>query len=79
MLGFDEYVKYRCNITAKRSTSLTAVDVSSAYVYCDILAHVAVGDTKAPLLRIVDKPKKTYGNEPASDSESHPIRPAALP
>jgi len=62
MLGFDEYVKYRRNMTAKRSASLTAGDVSSAYVYCDILEHVAVGDTKAPLLRIVDKPKKTYGN-----------------
>jgi len=62
MLGLDEYVKYRRNTTAKRSTSLTAGDVTSAYVYCDILEHVAVGDTKAPLLRIVDKPKKTYGN-----------------
>ena len=28
------------------------------YVYCDLLEHVTVGDTKAPLLRIVDKPKK---------------------
>ena len=56
MLGLDEYVKYRRNMTAKRSTSLTAGDVTSAYVYCDILEHVAVGDTKVPLLRIVDKP-----------------------
>ena len=61
MLGFDEYVKYRRNMTAKRSTSLTAGDVTSAYVYCDILKHVALGDTKASLLRIVNKPK-TQGN-----------------
>jgi len=33
MLGFDEYVKYRRNVAAKRSTSLTVGDVSSAYVY----------------------------------------------
>jgi len=32
------------------------------YIYCDILEHVTVGDTKAPLLRIVDKPRKQYGN-----------------
>ena len=25
----------------------------SLYVYCDILKHIAVGDTKAPLLRSV--------------------------
>jgi hypothetical protein len=28
--------------------------IHSIYVYCDILEHVPVGDTKAPLLRIVD-------------------------
>jgi len=37
-------------------------DVNSVYVYCDILEHVTVGDTKAPLLRIVNKPKKQEGN-----------------
>jgi len=32
------------------------------YIYCDILEHVTVGDTKASLLRIVDKPRKQHGN-----------------
>jgi len=30
-------------------------NIRSVYVYCDLLEHVFVGDTKAPLLRIVDK------------------------
>jgi hypothetical protein len=33
----------------------------SLYIYCDILEHIPVGDTKAPLLRIVDC--KGLGNE----------------
>jgi len=32
------------------------------YVYCDILEYVPVADTKAPLLRIVDKPRRSHGN-----------------
>lgn len=28
--------------------------VNSVFVYCDGLEHIIVGDTKAPLLRIVD-------------------------
>jgi hypothetical protein len=28
--------------------------IHSLYVYCDILEHIPVGDTRAPLLRIVD-------------------------
>jgi len=28
--------------------------IGSAYVYCDLVEHVPVGDTKAPLLRIVN-------------------------
>jgi len=29
--------------------------VRSIYVYCDLAEHVPVGDTKAPLLRIVNR------------------------
>lgn len=29
-------------------------DIHSLYVYCDILEHVAVGDSRAPLLRVVE-------------------------
>ena len=57
MLGLDEDVKYSGN-TATFMTALHAPDVHSVYVYCDVLEHVAVGDTRAPLLRIVDKSKK---------------------
>jgi len=29
--------------------------IGSAYVYCDLVEHVPVGDTKAPLLRIANR------------------------
>ena len=32
-------------------------DVTTMFVYCDILQHVVVGDTTAPLLRVVDMTK----------------------
>jgi len=32
-----------------------SANIRSVYVYYDLLEHVPVGDTKAPLLRIVDK------------------------
>ena len=62
MLGLVENVKYSGNMTARRMPSLAGGYIHSMYVYCDILEHVAVGDTKAPLLRIVDKPHKSRGN-----------------
>jgi len=31
--------------------------VRSVYTYCDLVEHVPVGDTKAPLLRIVNRKK----------------------
>jgi len=33
--------------------------IQSVYVYCDVLEHVPVGDTKAPLLYIVDTDDKS--------------------
>jgi hypothetical protein len=36
---------------------------SSLYVYCNVLEHVPVGDTKAPLLRIVRATDKSGYNE----------------
>ena len=63
MLGFDEEMKYSQNTMAGRLPSLLCgADSYSVYVYCDILEHVPVGDTKAPLLRIVNKPSKSSGN-----------------
>ena len=45
--------------------SLVNGDIDSVYIfyiYCDIQEHVTVGDTKAPLLPIVDKDRKKRGN-----------------
>jgi len=61
MFGLDKDVQY-ADIMTRKPLSLNAGEIHSVYVYCDILEHVAVGDTKAPLLRIVDKPRKSYGN-----------------
>ena len=63
ILGADADVAYNhANALTTREFSLKDGDVNSVYIYCDILEHVTVGDTKAPLLRIVDKPRKQYGN-----------------
>jgi len=51
MLGFphDRKIDYCLDdILAER-------EIGSAYVYCDLVEHVPVGDTKAPLLRIVNR------------------------
>jgi len=61
ILGLDKDVKYSGD-TETFSTSLNAPNVHSVYVYCDILEHVAVGDTRAPLLRIVDKSENNSKN-----------------
>ena len=62
LLGFDANVMYdRGVITAKRLPDFVG-HVQSVYVYCDLLEHVTVGDTKAPLLRIIDKPHTPSGN-----------------
>jgi len=53
-LGLDEDVIYS-DSTATQPTCLDAANLHSVYVCCDILEHVAVRDTKAPLLRIVAK------------------------
>ena len=48
-------------LTAERSINLRD-NICSTYVYCDLVEHVPVGDTKASLLPIVDKPKRVCGN-----------------
>jgi len=61
ILGLDEDFKYS-GTTARYSTALDAPNVHSVYVYCGVLEHVAIRDTRAPLLRIVDKSKKKSEN-----------------
>jgi len=62
MLGLDASEKYSQIVTATRAPSLSDGHIYSVYVYCDILEHSVVGDTRAPLLRIIDKPHISYGN-----------------
>jgi len=63
ILGADADVAYNHNhARTSRKFSLTHGDINSMYIYYDILEHVTVGDTKAPLLRIVDKVWKRRGN-----------------
>jgi len=63
ILGADADVAYDHNHAGtSRRFSLVNGDINSVYIYCDILEHVTVGDTKAPLVRIVDKDRKKRGN-----------------
>ena len=48
-----------------------ASNMNSFYVYCDLLQPILVGDTKVPLLRIVDKTK--IGRYGLSHDESHTV------
>jgi len=49
------------DVISEREPNLSS-NIRSVYVYCDLLEHVPVGDTKAPLLRIVDKSIELEGN-----------------
>jgi len=58
VLGFQPNVRYEMSvkdkIIAETLAHLSAL-VGNIYVYCNILEHVMVGDTKALLLRIVNR------------------------
>ena len=64
MLSFDYRINYFEDITrATREPYIKLLlAVRSVYVYCDLLKHVLVGHTKAPLLRIVNKPHRAFGS-----------------
>jgi len=49
------------DVISERELNLTS-SIHSVYVYCDLLKHVPVGDTKELLLRIVDKSTELEGN-----------------
>ena len=61
LLGFEGGERYASDKSALHPYSLSLNNVDNMYVYCDLLEHVVVRDTKAPLLRIVNKPVKLYG------------------
>jgi len=64
ILGFDADVKYSGHepIWSKRAVDMYG-NLGLFYVYCDLAEYVLVGDTKAPLLRIVDRPSDIKGIE----------------
>jgi len=60
-LRSDETYVTGDDVISEREPNLSS-NIRSVYVYCDLLEHVPVGDTKAPLLRIVDKSTELEGN-----------------
>jgi len=48
------------DVISEREPNLSS-NIRSVYVYCDLLEHVPMGDTKAPLLRIEDKSTELEG------------------
>jgi len=62
LLGFRHGVIYsEASVLAESKMRFRSL-VRSIYVYCDLVEHVAVGDTKAPLLRIVNRTSKSNEN-----------------
>jgi len=56
LLGYNSDVRY--SLRHKKTSTLPPNlkdNIHSVYIYCDVGKHVLVGDTKAPLLRIVDR------------------------
>jgi len=60
-LRSDETYVTGDDVISEREPNMSS-NIRSVYVYCDLLEHVPVGDTKAPLLRIVDKSTEREGN-----------------
>jgi len=63
MIGFKAgtiYLGKDVPITGEKPLDL-ASNLNTFYVYCDLLQPILVGDTKVPLLRIVDKSERTEG------------------
>ena len=58
LLGFRHGVMYSGDSVLADSKMRIRSLVRSVYVYCDLVEHVFVGDTKAPLLRIVNRTAK---------------------
>ena len=60
MIGFKAgtiYLGKDVPLTGEKPLDLVS-NMNSFYVYCDLLQPILVGDTKVPLLRIVDKTEK---------------------
>jgi len=55
LLGFHHGITYSdASVLADQRIRFRSI-IRTVYAYCDLVEHVPVGDTKAPLLRIVNK------------------------
>ena len=74
MLGFASIHTYdgREIYTSEHPVSLYE-GLNLVYVYCDLLEQVPVGDTKAPLLRIINRTTSTKNNA-VSHATFNPVR-----
>jgi len=55
LLGFRDMTEYCVSPFLAEHKMNFGSTVRSIYTYCDLVEHVSVGDTKAPLLRIVNR------------------------
>jgi len=58
MLGYEadrQYVHGLRNVVKAEKPIHLSAKINNVYIYCDLLEHVLVGDTKTPLLRIVNR------------------------
>jgi len=64
LLGYSHNLRYaQCHPRLSKFPPDLRGRIHSVYVYCDVFEHVPVGDTKAPLLRIVNTDDdKSIGN-----------------
>jgi len=66
LIGFDPSKTYTAaestTHTGERPPKLTA-GFENVYIYCDVMEHVLVGDTKTSLLRILHRKGSDYGSE----------------
>jgi len=60
------------DILTDREMELFPPTIGSVYVYRDLVEHVAVGDTKAQLLRIVNR-MSDRGDENVHEAFNHPL------
>jgi len=75
MLGFDWTQIYSGNTvhSAARAMNMTG-NFQIVYVYCDVLEQVIVGDTKAPLLRIVNRAPRDHIFDGADHVTFNPVQ-----
>jgi hypothetical protein len=70
MLGFDSAGPYRKGIFPANRTFDINANLRMIYVYSDIVSYSSVGDTKVPLLRVIDT-QGSYG-QMVSTTFTHP-------